>query len=80
MNRASGRRAVVAAASQAVLVLSGLTSGAAAAPPPPVLRAIVQQLVKAGSPGAIAVVRTPASVDRAAAGLGRLDPPTPIRV
>jgi D-alanyl-D-alanine carboxypeptidase len=80
MNRASGRRAVVAAASQAVLVLSGLTSGAGAAPPPPVLRAIVQQLVKAGSPGAIAVVRTPASVDRAAAGLGRLDPPTPIRV
>lgn len=40
----------------------------------------MQQLVRAGSPGAIAVVRTPTSFSSAVAGLARLRPPTPVRV
>ena len=55
------------------------TSSAAAAPSPPTLREVVQLLVTAGSPGAIAVVRTPASFRSAVAGLARLRPPTPVR-
>ncbi len=37
------------------------------------------QFVRAGAPGAVAVVRTRTSVRRAAAGLARLQPPLPMR-
>lgn len=80
MTQTSRSRQVATAAALAVVVLATATSGAAAAPAPPGLQGIAQQLVRAGAPGAIVVVRTPTSVRRAAVGLARIQPPLPIRV
>jgi hypothetical protein len=66
-------------AALATVVLPAATSSSAAAAPPPTLRDVVRQLVKAGSPGAVAVVRTPATSVSATAGLARLEPPAPVR-
>ena len=76
MTGPSGRRCVAAIA---VVVLSAAITGAAAAPLPPTLQGIAQELVQAGSPGAIAIVRTPTSITRAVAGLARVEPPSPMR-
>jgi D-alanyl-D-alanine carboxypeptidase len=78
MARASGRRPVPALAVLAVAVLS--TGASAAGAPPPTLQSVAQQLVQAGAPGAIAVVRTPRSTIRVAYGLARLEPPSRMRV
>jgi D-alanyl-D-alanine carboxypeptidase len=45
----------------------------------PVLQRIVNRLVRDGAPGALAVVRTPTAVHRAASGLAERDPRTPLR-
>jgi D-alanyl-D-alanine carboxypeptidase len=74
---ASGTGRVAAAVALAAAVLSTPISSTAA--PSSNLRDIAQQLVSAGSPGAIAVVRTPRSFTSATAGLARLRPPSPVR-
>jgi D-alanyl-D-alanine carboxypeptidase len=80
MTRASRTGPAVAAAALAAALLVAAPSSTAAADSAPDLRSIAQQLVKAGSPAAIAAVRTPTSFTGAAAGLARLEPPVPARV
>jgi D-alanyl-D-alanine carboxypeptidase len=63
----------------AAVVLATTTAGASAAPAPATLREIVQELVEAGSPGAIVVVRTPTLLRRAVAGLASLRPRSAMR-
>jgi D-alanyl-D-alanine carboxypeptidase len=77
MAEASARKT---AAALGVVVLAVTSAGAAAAPAPPTLQQVARELVTAGSPGAIVVVRTPTSFTSATAGLARLRPPTPVRV
>jgi D-alanyl-D-alanine carboxypeptidase len=57
------------------LAATGLTSpSAAAGAPQPRLQRIVDQLVRDGAPGAVAVVRTPSGVVRVQSGLARRRP------
>ena len=64
-----------------VLAVSTCASPPAAAAPPstnPALQQLVDGLVRDGAPGAIAVVRTPAGIRSAQAGLARMRPRVPM--
>jgi D-alanyl-D-alanine carboxypeptidase len=63
------------------LIVLGAPSATESAPPSSrtILEETVSALVSDGSPGALAVVRTPAGTDRAAAGVGRIKPQVRLR-
>ncbi len=67
-------------AAAALLVAALLSTPTARAARSPTLVAVARQLVQAGAPGAIAVVRTTTSFRSGTAGLARTEPPTPMRV
>jgi D-alanyl-D-alanine carboxypeptidase len=73
----------VAVALLALFPLQGTASArshvSAKAKPKPVLQRVVDRLVRDGAPGALAVVRTPTGVRRAASGLAEVSPRVKLR-